>query len=359
MFDSSALARSVAREIQVLADRLTRNAPNTLHDELGKHQYPSEAALTHVLEQAFWASLLTEEGRHCRFRLSYAAWPFERGEQIAYRLRDPLPLDGQHLRRLSYAHDYRRGDLLWREQGDAVLILGISAPALSGERLGLTIRATAPGVLDVSWNSYRLLYFNRGTVVTASEARLQALVGAHVLVQQAFPQFSADTITASLRVIFEQGHGGSIWILNTGIPIPPTLRIAYPLADGFPLLDRYTEPDELRPWLQCLARFAGVDGAVLIDTSLRVLGFGVFTDIGSNTRALRLLSSGEATIVEGDAIGGGRHRAAVAFCAQNAPAAAYVVSQDGRVSVFSRSLNSVGPFLIEVLPIGHGEDSLS
>jgi hypothetical protein len=92
-------------------------------------------------------------------------------------------------------------------------------------------------------------------------------------------------------------------------------------------------------WLEAIqnvARLASVDGAVLLSHEFAVIGFGsIVKEVGElrGKRVEKALDREAADRTPHDvAEKGTRHRSAVAFCAQNPAAVAFVVSQDGGMS---------------------------
>jgi DisA bacterial checkpoint controller nucleotide-binding len=101
--------------------------------------------------------------------------------------------------------------------------------------------------------------------------------------------------------------------------------------DERPLPERH-EPRS--KWLESVGHLAAVDGAVLLDSHLRVLGFGAFIEVADSTKNVGCISeAGKVEKRPAKDLGGGRHRSAVEFCSRFAPAAAIVVSEDGRISL--------------------------
>jgi hypothetical protein len=110
------------------------------------------------------------------------------------------------------------------------------------------------------------------------------------------------------------------------------------LHERFP---RAAEDALYHPWLRSIAMLAAVDGAVVADMQLRLLGFNTFINVaplgGERPRiAERLADGGMRTIESAIAEGwGGRHQSASVFCARCAPAVAFVVSEDAGATVFA------------------------
>jgi hypothetical protein len=114
------------------------------------------------------------------------------------------------------------------------------------------------------------------------------------------------------------------------------------------------ERHEIRSqWIASVGNLAATDGAVLVDARVKVLGFGAFIDIPERATNVTCYShEGRSEQKESTNIGGGRHRSAVAFCERFAPAAAIVVSEDGRISfIWSTAPTDIGFAPLSVLAI--------
>ena len=95
-----------------------------------------------------------------------------------------------------------------------------------------------------------------------------------------------------VRVLEGVGHGGSLWVAPVddelrGVKFGHAFRAEKPLVERFPV-------DEGRfAWLATLADLAAVDGAVVLDSKLRVLGFGAFVELPQHRDIVRILPDGE------------------------------------------------------------------
>lgn len=253
----------------------------------------------------------------------------------------------------------------------------------------LTIEAQGPAVLTLHVG-HATIKFTRGHVSETSFNPLFA-VGSKGLLKDYFAageriglsQWSWErSITLLLRRIREWSHGGAV-LIATGSPVgidfkhrlsPPSnilLSSAIYLTKAEELERRATNaflfdglvdqnvtdeeradlarglarsgPDATRlTWeddITAVAKLAQVDGALVLSKELLILGFGAIVDSVNDLSPLRALNHlGTETEAFNLADVGTRHRAAVAFCAQNPASCAFTVSQDGAVS-FAKTID--------------------
>ena len=167
-----------------------------------------------------------------------------------------------------------------------------------------------------------------------------------------FGGVGAVFLERSVRVISDQGHGGALWIVRDPSALANSgVRIGVRVNDVGPaLLDR--KYDERVRWLETIGHLGGIDGAVVLDGSARLLGFGAFIPTPGDALVFRYHKDKGPTMSSASTIGGGRHRSAIQFCAACAPAAAYVVSEDGRISFFASDRPNSIPLCAEIVSLG-------
>ena len=310
---------------------------------------PGKTHIASVLEEVFWSSLLTEEGRPCRPRLLYIPRDSIPGRQDESRrplhqFETPTLLTRENLRKLSPAQG-PLGYLIWDSLGGKPEIIGIQGRQ-GGDPTNFTIIAPGAGAFDVSWSVARLLTIRAGQLERHSRSALPRLSGALGLARQVTGGNEIIFLTAAIRAIEERGHGGALWILPPG-RATEGLRIAHPVQ-GDPRPLPLTSQVARRFISASIGYLTGTDGAVVLDSQLIVRGFGAFIDLPAETPQVTSFGpDGKAKLIEFTSLGGGRHRSAMAFCTRFAPAAAFVVSEDGRVSVMwaeTRKMGSFAPF---------------
>jgi len=334
MIDSNHMTDVFFDEAHLLAESIAfSDAPHLTPDEkyqraVEQSPLPARDAVVAAIEEVFWASLLTEEGRPCRPRLSYDPKREPNGKQVHW-LERPEPLARDRLRKLTPVQG-PLGYLTWDDVSGKPEITGVQRHFGAGPD-GLIIGSPNCGALDMSWSSHRVIALRAGRINRMSTASRLGMVPALTLVQRLLggfpPIFLADTVQA----IANEGHGGAVWILRRdssyeGIHVGFAVR-----PDETPLPAHH----EVRSnWLQSVGYLAMVDGAVLLDSDLRVLGFGAFIEVPEPAKDVTCIHGPDSVQIRpSNQLGGGRHRSGVEFCARFAPAAAVIVSEDGRISI--------------------------
>jgi len=374
MIDSSHIAREV---LNIIARMHELRQPSFI---------PSEAALSCVIEQVFWASMDQYEGTPLRTRLFFA--PTIPGDGII-RLSQPYPLSRDAIRSLSPAHS-NDGALLVEADLEGGLLIHAVLCSLSSVREAfphwLSVVSRGPGCVTVCISSEPIYEFTRGTSKLLAGMSLDR-TAAEVLLMSAklFPNepnglkwHIASMLLDVGQAIDRHGTGGAVWILPSGTFMDGDLSdLGYNVEVGPMFWEPFREMWEMRTstitllnsagvsldewllkhqWLQdatqewdslrkdavtrTLASLTKIDGAIVVNGAPQLLAFGVICNrfsIRSN-EVFRLndpsdLSKGER--VDVSEFGGSRHRSAIDFCANHSPAGAVVASHDGGVTVFA------------------------
>jgi hypothetical protein len=310
---------------------------------------PALEAIARVIEEVFYASFLTEEGRPCRPRMLFApsrpGWP----QEPVHRFTAPVPLNRDTLRKLVPAQG-PLGYLTWScDSSGEPVVTGVQMHQGGGPS-DLVVAAPKGGALDLTWHHFRLVAFRAGRVDRLSRYALPDLVNALRSIWSLLGVFEPMFLGQAVRAITKDGHGGSLWIVREGCPLDG-VDIGHPVTpDTRPLIERETK--DRFEWLGSIGHLAAVDGAVVLDGRLRVLGFGAFVRLGdADIRVHQLQPSGAFTEMSWTQTGGGRHRSAISFCSSLAPAAAIVVSEDGRTSLIAAQPKAP-PAFIELGSLG-------
>jgi hypothetical protein len=154
--------------------------------------------------------------------------------------------------------------------------------------------------------------------------------------------------------MLEHGHGGMILIVPAEVREPVGVRVHYPIGAGADVLaKRYVELVGSAPGghvhvrdevvlraadaVAFVARLTAIDNALLLDTDLRVRGFGVQVieaDVPQQVFQHVSPYSEDAHVDDLSTFKGTRHPAGVIFCLrQPGEAAAIIASQDGHLSL--------------------------
>ena len=334
MIDAAAVANVVFQEARLLGESMKFDSLNLSAEEqfvrsCEQCPLPSKEIAKLVIEEVFWASMLTEESRPCRPRLIYCPRSRERGHS-AHRLSRPARLNRDVLRKLAPTQG-PLGYLLWDCESEFPEIIGVEGTH-GGVDFDFTISAPNWGALDISWHCLRIVALRAGRIDCRSKESLPDQSRALDIVRKLLDSFDPAYLGHTIRSIRKDGHGGAVWILRDGQGLDG-IQIGHAIEkSNAPPREKH---EQRFKWLGSVGHLAAVDGAVLIDSQLRVLGFGCFVDIPDlPTDVLCLTGTGEVEKRLSATLGGGRHRSAIEFCRRFAPAAAIVVSEDGRISLF-------------------------
>jgi hypothetical protein len=338
---------------------------------------PKSAAETAtLLDVCFFATLLVEEGRPTRFVASFIG-PEDHGVS-ARRLARPLPFTPESIKRIAPAADPELSCLgVWpSEQGLAIWGL-LDVPRLPC----LQIFGPDTGHLRVTYlRQTQMVYAEgRGRVRREQDpsfiTSIQLIAAAMGLVT---PQWYRPRALLGLADgLIQAGHGGAILVskrpaeevrrrrigltypslgpLRTleepGLEAEEAAPAASPDSD---LLGQFKSVERQRD-IHRSARLGAVDGAVLVDPHLRIMGFGAMIDVKGMSRSGRAymvdlpaamphLSEAPADLsrvsarveVPVDQVGGQRHQSAIRWCStSNAALLALVCSQDAAASLIA------------------------
>lgn len=338
MLDVGALIDTLIAEVEGLA-RVYR-APAAL---------PPRKVLVEVVTELLWATTLTEEGRACRPRLLFG----EPSAGACHRFQEPLPLTRECLRKVGSSHG-ARGYLMWSVSNGAALLTGI-APRFGSHPTNLILLAPAVLALDAIWFGERFVSLREGETRTFSECGLPNLVSATERMGEHFgAPLGPDFLGPIVRVIMDSGHGGAVWMTEPGVPLRVTKIHAIQPDAVFSETRPTTLPEatDYDLWQESIGELASIDGALVLDSAMGVGGFGAYVEIPRELPDIRWHSAnGETRPIPAKRLGGGRHLSAVAFCAEHAPAAALVISSDGRITLLTCARGD-GPDAWEVVSLG-------
>jgi hypothetical protein len=346
---------------------------------------PSEGELCRMVEDVFWASLDKYEGIPLEVRLFFA--PAMHGPHTL-RLGSKIPLSPRAIRELSPAQAKDGGLVVAAGTGGGLAVhslLGSSPTARGGMPHWIAVESRGPGLVLVRIGSKPIVEFVRGTISRLS-GMPQDRTAAEVMLMGAGLSQNSPALESKIasmildigQAIDRSGTGGAIWILppghamigdlaGLGRTVEPNTELWTPFREMWDhrtatiaLLNSPGGPSQQwlleHPWMQCASQdwdflrqdavlrtvsgLAKVDGAIVMNGDPRVLAFGVICNRFASQPKSVLKSSNASLPMEGDPVdassfGGSRHRSAIEFCANYAPAAAIVASHDGGLTVFA------------------------
>jgi hypothetical protein len=367
------ISRFVAA-IQASANMDT-SAPDSSHRDAALLRDAGQ--LSRLCALCFWASLEMEEGREVRGTLSFCS---PAPTLLARAFTDPVPVTVPNLVALLTASP--RTPLAVHGGAAGLAIWGV----LDSEPKGLLrLRIAGNGTLLASRSRRVLALLHRGAVsipVAADEASLAHLV-AHALGKEHSPEVRGKVPSQLIRIgttMIRHGHGGAL------VLVPPedqswrqSVRFRFSFDEdsakllqasvhdfeagmsevarhhddlvagrqSAPIVDlheRYETVNFLRSLNQSLMRRVAdlslIDGAVVMDLDLCLLGFGAKLLFGPEDFLVTTLNAVTGELREQVSLaelGGTRHQSAARFVYGNRSTEVFVVSQDGRLSLFSWS----------------------
>ncbi|MGJ5633266.1 pentapeptide repeat-containing protein, partial [Nostoc sp. CALU 1950] len=350
----------------------------------------SSQGLTNLVNLAFQVSLKKEEARYPRFQIYVPTSEFDDFQQLKLGMRFQKPInlseDEFTLHRISSGIPPKPYGLIVRERESSLWADGIIRienfnvrstylqNIASKHFFGLTLNIEGPGVLNVLY--YPLselvthLTFRHGRVQLNYDPTLNPVANktffsiAEALIGDSKAQpWLVEIIRGVWSYIFnlavEFGHGGTFVILppessqdskSSWDRIKSLIDIKHETGEpnlGQHILDLYNSNDKIEFRCQQLfdmarvvAQLSTIDGCVVLDRRLRLLGFGgetqnIATDkselyVELNSNSSHLEPNGKWNMKQF----GTRHRSAARLCASVPEIAAFVVSQDGDIREF-------------------------
>jgi hypothetical protein len=357
-------------------DEAAEGPPTGEETPHGHMPIPREDALARILDVTYMTSLCSEEGRACLFTIAYLS-P-ERAAELGhgtFSFASPLPFEPSSLRKLAPATDPVLACVaVWPEEDGALGIWGLlhhgdrtSAIDRELRRSFLQVRVLRPGAFTVChggttvalfvtdhWHIFKsrldLIGMLRGPLTDGRRAR--------------------ELVRLASRML-SFGHGGTILIVDREHSLSGLIAhraFTHPsspaslLKDAFEGHERFNRKEEHRQHgeseahflsrqrdaerahsdaLDFVARLTAVDGALVLQDDLGIVGFGATIRMGAAEDPLVVLEDprlpGSEREVLVSTIGGNRHRSAILFCTQQPGLAlALVASQDGDLSLVGR-----------------------
>jgi hypothetical protein len=328
---------------------------------------PSARELEQLVDVSFFAGLHEEESR--RYPLSLAWTGGARGCVAAVALATPVVATPKTIAKLAPAAQRESTSIAIRPEGEQLVAWALLQHGSSRE-LPLMIRSLGPGLLRVDYRGQPRALYARGemqfldtqhpamsparrltsvfeswrTAAAANgiEARAAAVtrVAAHALVHGHGGMIlivPTDAQPRGVRMHYEVGEGSELLarryakLVSDADPADRLVRIAATRADT---ADAFAYFDEA---IDLVAGLTGTDNALLLDTDLRVRGFGV--QVIEGEAPLQSFAhvnpyTGSSHIDDIATFKGTRHPAGVIFCLrQEGEAAAIIASQDRRLSL--------------------------
>jgi hypothetical protein len=346
---------------------------------------PSDADLARLVEVMFYASLYEDEARRVEFNVAWSLGAQDCAAALV--LTTPVVVSPNSLAKLAPATQQEATSIAVRREGDQIVAWALLQRHAVAES-PLTLRSLAPGVLRVDYRGVPRALYARGETsllggahdVKSPAKRLTAAFSRWAA--DADPVVGIDLRAAALTRIaaraLDHGHGGMILVIPAEVGEPVGVHAHYDVGAGADALarrhtdvtqgvavgDRLARLRESRlravdgrvnvrdevqiefaEAIEVVARLTAIDNAVLIDTDLKLRGFGVqvmVAEAAATPFAHVNPYSGEVHVDTLSTFKGTRHPAGVIFCMrQPTEAAAIIASQDGRLSLATKDVRGV------------------
>ena len=290
---------------------------------------PSPADLAELVEAMFFASLHEEEARRVELAVAWETTTHDCAAVLA--LTTPVPATPKTLAKLAPA---AATAIAVRRDNTELVAWALLERSTESAYQPLTITAIASGVLRVDLAGTPRALYARGDMLLFDGVRTPTDRLAQVFGGWA----NASVVTRLATRAFAHGHGGMILVSPAHVETPHGVRVHYGVGRGADLLVGEVRDEAI----DLVARLTAIDNALLIDTDLKVRGFGVQV-IEGDTPEMSFAHvdpySGESHVDDLSTFKGTRHPAGVIFCMrQETPAGAIIASQDGRLSIASKDV---------------------
>ncbi|HEY5948816.1 MAG TPA: hypothetical protein VIV40_25170, partial [Kofleriaceae bacterium] len=286
-------------------------------------------------------SLHEEEARRVGFSIAWQQ-PGTRGCVTLIELTPPVAVTPRNLMKIAPATWHDATAIAVRTERDELVAWALLERNTTSHE-PLLIRVLGPGVLRVDYAGIPRGLYARGEILfIGGNHRVKSPAQ---WLTRAFPSWAANAdangiakraaiVTRLAERTLEHGHGAMILIVPAELAQPRGIRVHYSIGAGADVLIERDADDEA---IELVARLTGIDNALMIDTDLRVRGFGVQVIEGDapNMEFEHANPYGDDVHVDDlSTFKGTRHPAGVIFCMrQDTSAAAIIVSQDGQLSL--------------------------
>jgi hypothetical protein len=311
-----------------------------------------------LVQTAFAASLQSNEHDPCLFRLALA--PPETAVMI--RLKSGLPLDSTTVRKLAAGAREQAAIGVWPSASGVLEVWGIARRLASAHAV---VDALGPGHLKVGFLTEPLVVIEpSGSVFLGSQGASSLSLIAELFksdqpdVRRRLAMVSA--LKGILRRMCFLGHGGTLvvlgresrdwerWFSSWGARAePPTSQLstrlesllneAHPLR-GSPAYEevRNAERRDIEDLEQAYAELTVMDGAVVLDADLRLVGAGAKIS-ADGTFELSCIQPSQPDVNRCNLtdLGGTRHQSAARLVFAEKQCVAFVVSADGPLTAFA------------------------
>jgi hypothetical protein len=356
----------------LVAPKVHEHFERHLNDARERGEYPLAALPTVediavIVDAGFWASLRHEEGYISKISLAFLD-PDETPQPMVFER--ALPLDPAALAKVAPAVERAGIHLGVWPAGDTLRVWGTTAaiPALC-----FVLEVAAPGLLVVKHkrsgddSKFINVAVLEGDEIKLVDEDVSSLPESPALLTSLLGFDSRESWGNSASLLVQlavsmrsHGRGGTLLIVPAGsdawresIVQPLRYESTPPYAALSDLRRASMEVRRERAWQDALSRaiaavagLTAVDGATILTTDYRMIGFGAKiarrkgSPQVSTVTVTEPIAGGSAEIVDPAQLGGTRHLSAVQFVHDQRDAVALVASQDRHFTVFTWSASA-------------------
>lgn len=354
-------ARAVAGVVEEHFARQHRAAEEHGVQSLGP--LPDASTIEAIIDAAFWASLVREEGYSPKISLAYLP-PEQAGQPL--RLERLLHLTPAALSRLAPAIEHPGIHIgVWR-YFDQLYVWGITVTI---PKLSFVLEVVEPGLLVVKHpraregGKFANVVVLKGDQIKNVDEEGTNLPDCPDLLASMLgfgsPSRSGESVNILMQLAVAMrthGRGGSLLVVpqdsrtwKDSIVLPISYSVSPSYSELSDLMRQPPEKRNERLWqealidaVEAIAGLTAVDGATVISNQYELLAFGAKIAPVGNGRVEQVIVTepvigGVAKIKHPTEIGGTRHLSAAQFVQDQKDSLALVASQDGRFTIFAWS----------------------
>lgn len=330
------------------------------------HEAATSPVVVEMVRAAFGASLLSNENVPCRFRLALVD---PEQASVMIRLEQEVALDPAHIRRLAAGAGEQAAIGVW-DTGAGLQIWGIAHRLSFAQAF---VDAVGAGRLKVGCWASPSVVIEPGDCVAINTSLLGHTHLLTEMLKPDHPQFPrrhvvASTLRSIIRRVVLLGHGGTIVVLGRGSSEWEKFcgnwgaKSSTASSQLINLLDEQLtmKPDpvgqnvardavtsnalrvNIEQFEQAYADLTMMDGAVVLDSDLRLVGAGAKISAKDEFEldCVWLTEPAQTKRCSLSDLGGTRHQSAARLVKADKHCTAFVVSSDGPVTAFSSLLDN-------------------
>jgi hypothetical protein len=325
---------------------------------------PSLSVIEAMIDVAFWASLLKEEGNPPKISLAYLP-PLRAGQPLVFE--EAIPVSSKILAKLAPAVERSGIHLGVWDNGNGLYVWGTTRYIPD---CCFVLEVIEPGLLVIKhrrihgFGKFINVAVLKGDEIKIIDELSKSLPDCPAVLTSMLDFNSTSGWNGSVNVLVQlaasmraHGHGGSLLVVpassenwRRSIIHPVTYPVSPPFDGLKRLLLQEVNDENINLWqddvtrtVESIAGLTAIDGATIVNDELELLAFGAKIGLSSNSVPVEQMLVTEpvigtvARIIHPAQNGGTRHLSAAQFVFDQRDALALISSQDGRFTIFSWS----------------------